>query len=588
MFFDLEDYATTYRSTIDPNCVNPNIPKVDNSSVECSQIISTNCVVTAKGFPYLGIGSGETVTSVIEKIKEKFKSLSFSILNLGTGIGLLKSFSGGVLSAKSIKAGNNIVLTEANDTITINATGGGSGGGVVDITHSNLVIAKNASTLSPGTFYRITDFRTMYDQPDFDANGVAKTSVAAKQGPVEPIILLALKTNLLSTKAEQEAYPEDTIEYILEFTTPVNNTVTKGRIIYRKDEWGNETDFDHRNVVFKRYLHPIRPTLHLSYKDTSLASSEYKFTTNTVQQTTYKNKSIGHFNRFKDSLGSIPFDLPNIVLNPQSVNIFRELTFDTDSNNLTLLAGVNSSFNESTNSLFEVIVSESIIKLSLNSEIFKVPINPSSLDSYGIHKANINGILNSKIILDRIYVAPYLVLSNVYSNEFSLSYSSIKLTTEDLPPVSGIPSVKYSFYRSEGQLITIKDCQIELENSQVNIEDCINLNGIFIDSKISNIGSSSGIVSFNHVTIGSIMGTNFLASNFVNVNGISFNNIILKPAEQIVNTNILSGLANINLSAASIIYQTGSKEIIKPEGSNQILIKHYDQFGAAVINNVNA
>ena len=113
MFFDLEDYATTYRSTIDPNCVNPNIPKVDNSSLECSQIISTNCVVTAKGIPYLGIGSGETVTSVIEKIKEKFKSLSFSILNLGTGIGLLKSFSGGVLSAKSIKAGNNIQLTEA-------------------------------------------------------------------------------------------------------------------------------------------------------------------------------------------------------------------------------------------------------------------------------------------------------------------------------------------------------------------------------------------------------------------------------------------------------------------------------------------
>lgn len=587
MFYDNQEYSAA-KVTVNPTCVDPNKPVVDNVSLACTELISTDCVVTSKGYPYMAIGKGETVTSVIEKIKEKFKSISFTIQNLGSGIGILKSFSGSVLTAKTIAAGNNIQLTEANDTITINAIGGGSGGGVIDVTHAQLVTFKNNNQLTPGTFYRITDFRTMYDQPDFDANGVAKTSVAAKLGPIEPIIVLALTDDTLSSKAYQEAYPKDTIEYMLEFTTPVNNTVTKGRIIYRKDEWDNETDFDHRNVVFKRYLHPIRPTLYLSYKDTSLASSEYKFTTNTVQQKTYKNKSIGHFNRFKDSMGIIPFDLPNIVLNPQSVNIFRELVFDTHSNNLTLMAGLNSSINESTNSLFEVIVSESIIKQSINSEIFRKTSNPSNLDSYGIHKSNINGIFNSKIIVDKIYVAPYLVLYRVFSDDFFLIYSSVRLTTQDLIPVSGIPARKYTFVHSDANINDIEDSEIDAEHSKFYIESCISLHATFNDCKISEIKSCTGVVSFDHTTIGKIVDINFLNSGFVNVNGLSFENIILKSGESIVNTNILSGLGGVNLSASNIIYQAGSKEIIKPEGSTQILIKHYDQFGAAVINNVNA
>jgi hypothetical protein len=588
MFFDLEDYASTYRNTVSPGCIDPTEPKVDNSSIECDSIVSTNCVVTAKGYPYLGIGYQETLTSVIEKIKEKFKSISFTILNLGSGIGLLKSFSGGVLSAKSIKAGNNIVITDANDTLTINVIGGGSGGGVINITHADLLVAKNASTLVPGTYYRITDFRTMYDQPDYDSAGVPKTSVAAKQGPVEPIIVLALKNNTLSTKAYQEAYPKDSIEYILEFTTPVNQTVTKGRIIYRKDEWNNETDFDHRNVLFKRYQHPIRPTLHISYKDTSLPSAEYKFTTNTVQQTTYKNKSIGHFNRFKDSLGSIPFDLPNIVLNPQSVNIFRELSFDTHSNNLTLMAGLNSSFNESTNSLFEVIVSESIIKQSINSEIFRNPINPSNLDSYGIHKANINGIFNSKIILEKIYVSPYLALSNVYSDDFDLMYSSVKLTTSDAAPLSGIPARKYYFTESKAWIVDLSNSSIEMTNSDINIEPSSNLNAVFSDTKIANMTSCTGNVDFNHVNIGGVSNVNFLDNNFVNVSGLNFSNIVMKQNAEISNTNILTNFSGINISSANIIYQQGSKEVIATSAPSTLLIKHYDQFGASVINNVNA
>lgn len=550
MFFDLEDYASTYRNTVSPGCIDPTEPKVDNSSIECDSIVSTNCVVTAKGYPYLGIGYQETLTSVIEKIKEKFKSISFTILNLGSGIGLLKSFSGGVLSAKSIKAGNNIVITDANDTLTINAIGGGSGGGVIDITHADLVTAKNASTLVPGTYYRITDFRTMYDQPDYDSAGAPKTSVAAKQGPVEPIIVLALKNNTLSTKAYQEAYPKDSIEYILEFTTPVNQTFTKGRIIYRKDEWNNETDFDHRNVLFKRYSSPLSPNTNGSFSDTGLPSVEYKFVTQTSTNKSVNNKSLGYFSRFLDSSNSLVFDLPNIVLSPQSlIGKFNDVTFDSKCYNVTVLDCNSSSFKWCINSLFEIHVENSTVNNVFGSELYRVVTNANV---YRIHKSEIGGIYSSIIRVNSIF-SSYLVCSNVYIGSFTLNDSISRIADYGQPPTNSFPTSNVTILSSN--ILSINDCNgsFKLENTRLN----------------------------------TILTTTFLSNEFVNVSGNNFSSNVMKQGEIIKHLNILGDVSNVNFSASTIIYDTTlSKEII--QHPNGLYIKHYDQFGASVINNVNA
>ena len=550
MFFDLEDYASTYRGTVNPECVDPTEPKVDNSSIECDSIISTNCVVTSKGYPYLGIGYQETLTSVIEKIKEKFKSISFTISNLGSGIGLLKSFSGGVLSAKSIKAGNNIVITDTNDTLTINAIGGGSGGGVVDITHAELLVAKNTSTLSPGTYYRITDFKTMYDQPDFNANGSAKTSVAAKEGPVEPIIVLALKNNTLSTKAYQEAYPKDSIEYILEFTTPVNQTVTKGRIIYRKDEWNNETDFDHRNVLFKRYSSPLSPNTNGSFSDTGLTSVEYNFVTQTNTNKSINNKSLGYFSKFLDSSNYFIFDLPNIVLSPQSlIGKFNEISFDSFSYNVTVLDGKNSSFNNCINSLFEICIDSSIVNKVYNSELYRTTANAFV---YRVANSEINGISGSIIRVHGIY-SSNLICSNVYIGSFSLKDSLSRIENYGQPPTNVFPTSNVQIYSS----------------NVTSIEDC------------------SGSFKLENTRLNTISLATFSSNEFININGNNIVNAVFSPGEDIKHLNILGDINNINFSASTIIYNTTlSKEII--QHPNGLYIKHYDQFGASVINNVNA
>ena len=129
-----------------------------------------------------------------------------------------------------------------------------NGGGVVEITYSGLVDKITGETLSPGTFYTITDFRTCYDQPDFTWEGNSITEGNYKQSDVEPIVVFATSANTISTTAYQPLYPNDRIQYDWTFSaTEVTQGVAYGRITERIDEFNNRTDYDHRTILFKRY-----------------------------------------------------------------------------------------------------------------------------------------------------------------------------------------------------------------------------------------------------------------------------------------------------------------------------------------------
>jgi hypothetical protein len=215
----------------------------------------------------------------IEIPKVSFSSLDYTEIEGGSYFIGFDLDNSGKLS-KIDNAGNITVIE-----------GSGGGGGIVDllidITHAALVTAKNSSNLIPGVSYRITDFQTIYDQPDYSDQYTAKQSVELKTASIDPIIVRAVSDSELGLDAFQESYPLDKIKYILEYETLFSGTPTKGRIIERIDEWNNRTDFDHRTVLFKRYFsltgtvwHQIR---HSSYWDTSLnyPEREYDIITNT-------------------------------------------------------------------------------------------------------------------------------------------------------------------------------------------------------------------------------------------------------------------------------------------------------------------
>lgn len=138
--------------------------------------------------------------------------------------------------------------------------------GLTEVTYLELVDKITGSTLTSGAFYLITDFQTCYDQPDFDVNNNPITSGNYKQGPVEPILVLATNENTISEIAYQPLYPKDRILYDWTYsTTEVTTGTAFGRITERIDEFNNRTDYDHRNILFKRYkLFTYRPNYQLN------------------------------------------------------------------------------------------------------------------------------------------------------------------------------------------------------------------------------------------------------------------------------------------------------------------------------------
>jgi len=126
--------------------------------------------------------------------------------------------------------------------------------GLINVTYSELVNKITGETLTSGQFYLITDFRTCYDQPDFDVNGNSITTGNYKTSEIEPVIVFSTSANTISSNAYQPTYPNDKIQYDWTFsTTEVTSGTSYGRITERIDEFNNRTDYDHRTILFKRY-----------------------------------------------------------------------------------------------------------------------------------------------------------------------------------------------------------------------------------------------------------------------------------------------------------------------------------------------
>jgi hypothetical protein len=129
-----------------------------------------------------------------------------------------------------------------------------AGGGLVEVTYSELSSSFATGSLTPGTYYKITDFKTCYDQPNYDVSGNTIEVGNYKTGSVSPIIVFALDSGSLASDAYQPQYPKDNIKYDITFNqTEITTGSAYGRIVYRKDDRGNQFDYDFREVRFKRY-----------------------------------------------------------------------------------------------------------------------------------------------------------------------------------------------------------------------------------------------------------------------------------------------------------------------------------------------
>ena len=298
---------------------------------------------------------------------------------------------------------------------------------VTDITHADLVSAKAAGELVPGVNYRITDFQTVYDQPDFNNDGTPKTNPEVKTGSVEPITVTAISANELGVDAFQEDHPNDVIQYILEFTTPVTNTPTKGRIIKRIDDKNNESDFDHKNVLFKRYKN-VEWDEYFEFFDNGESFQEFL----AIPQGS--NNYLGkQYTNFSNSGGSIPadginvndypFDLPNIVLGIFSNEDMMNNRFSGPVVNVTFKQeSFNNVFNGSVLNLIGGIFRSNELKRVNNVTIHSTfqnnkmgELNNVSFREGQIYSNTISSISNVHLTLNNVGIRES-VISGYFSN----------------------------------------------------------------------------------------------------------------------------------------------------------------------------
>ncbi len=206
------------------------------------------------------------------------------IYTMQNGVGI-QTHNSGSFSTWTFDSTGDLTLPQGGDIKNYlgNSVLGG-GVSLTEVTYSDLRNLITSSDLSAGTFYKISDFRTCYDQPDFDiyGNGVTNSNTY-HSSDIDPIIVFATSENTLDSVAYQPSYPKDHIRYDISWTqSEVTGGTAYGRITERIDEYGNRTDYDHRTVLFKRYktrfLNGTRDGKILSVNDGLVIGTNSNFT----------------------------------------------------------------------------------------------------------------------------------------------------------------------------------------------------------------------------------------------------------------------------------------------------------------------
>jgi hypothetical protein len=148
---------------------------------------------------------------------------------------------------------NSNIIHFIYNKLNNNVSSSSSSSTPLSITYGALLNLINTNSLTINKAYLISDFQTIYDQPDFDSGGVAKISVNTLSGTIEPLIVNAISTNKLSQIANS-TLSTDIIYYDpLFIQTERMATPAKGRITLRIDSNNNMTNYDSKEVIFKRY-----------------------------------------------------------------------------------------------------------------------------------------------------------------------------------------------------------------------------------------------------------------------------------------------------------------------------------------------
>jgi len=140
--------------------------------------------------------------------------------------------------------------TEQNNALTKYFSENPSGGSSVrSLTHAQLLAEITAGMLNAGESILITDYATKHNIQD-GSNYLEELHTET----VEPLLVYATSSDTLDIRAKSVLFPKDIIHYdVADVVCEDKSTQRTGKITFRKDHLGNETHYDFRGVIFRRW-----------------------------------------------------------------------------------------------------------------------------------------------------------------------------------------------------------------------------------------------------------------------------------------------------------------------------------------------
>jgi hypothetical protein len=417
----------------------------------------------------------------------------------------------------------------------------------VEVTYSELVDNITGETLNTGSFYIITDFRTCYDQPDFNYNGNSITTGNYKQVAIEPIVVLATSANTISTTAYQPSYPNDRIQYDWTFNiTEVTSGTSYGRITERIDEFNNRTDYDHRTILFKRYDNYY-------YEETDIATGTIELIENTGEvigtETVFSDYNTGDYIAIPNTdvtffeIVSISGDTSMVVSGLTIPAVSAGASFySAQKAGITYKQNnISSGYTENPTFLFdnETIISNYIGDVAMfrnwNENDFLLPNNVFGEDVIGNRIGN--NFMNNTFSSD--------VEHNVIGDEFENNtiYNDSDFTDNQIAT------------NFRDNLIICADFNDNVIGDGFSDNKIFNTND-FVDNQIG--------VGFNNNTISDNFGDNKIGNDF------SYNNIYENFRNNVIGNNFEDNIIGDNFEDNQIGFDFQNNEIINDFNKNEI------------------
>jgi len=126
---------------------------------------------------------------------------------------------------------------------------------VTDVTYDELKTLRDDKKLIAGNQYKITDFKTIYQQPESNIVNTSTEGVAdGLDTEVEELILTAVTEDKFDQYVTSPKYPQDIIKYHIDLDLTGGTAPHKGGIFYREDSIINvKTTYDWRTIKYRRY-----------------------------------------------------------------------------------------------------------------------------------------------------------------------------------------------------------------------------------------------------------------------------------------------------------------------------------------------